>query len=382
MSKTTKVPIILAKNELNDEQTKAMAKSIVPADAEHNNARSLTNFYNYFPYVFDGLCYLLSDVNYINGKHKNYLEPNGKPVDIIERKDNNNELFYKSMLPIDVFAKMCLGEHLDQWPKLLSQLIKVNDKPESKVIFYEQDDGTLVRDLTQPIRISFQHVTGRNLTPRELQYQKNFAQNGNINTQVNPIAYITIEYHKGWFKDLLHKNPNGALGWKYYRTAPHFTANLDDTVRYLLESKFFDTYKDGRLNAVRAPLLPSDARALYKFLLGFNNDTNEYIQFTTLRLCKECPGFGSYINRKQKVDGTITESVPVGRGYELRAKLEKIIVTMKVMAQHGYMDGSVILPYELDPNTVQYKVAESMIKIKILRPDKHLHFDVKQIPQL
>lgn len=384
MSKTTKVPIILAKNELNDEQTKAMAKSIVPADAVRNNARSLTNFYNYYPYVFDGLCYLLSDAKLVNAKHKNYLEPGGKPVDIIERKDNNNELFYKSMLPIEKFAKMCLGEHLDQWPKLLSQLMKVADKPEYKLIFYWQDDGTLVRDLTQPIRISFQHVTGRNLTPRELQYQQNFAQNGNITSPVNPIAYITIEYHKGLFKDLLHRNADGALGWKYYQTAPHFTANLCDTVRRLVDDNFFDTYKDGKLNAVRAPLLASDARALYKFLLGFNNDMPEqtHLQFTTLRLCKECPGFGNFINRNTRKDGTVNESVPTSRGFELRAKLEKLIVTMKMMAKNGYMDGSVILPYELDENSVSYNMNNDTIRIRILRPDKYLHYDIKQIPQM
>lgn len=384
MTNTTKVPIILAKNELNDTKARQMAKVISnKAMAEHNNSRALTNFYNYFPYVFDGLCYLLSDAKLVNSKHRNYLEPNGAPIDIIERKDNKNELFYKSMMPIDKFFQMCLGQHLDQSRKLLQQLLRVADKPESKVILYYQDDGTLVLDKTQPIRISFQHITGRPLTQKELQYTANFANNSiESRAQVNPIAYITIEYHKGLFQDLLHKNPNGTLGWRYYKTAPHFTANLENIIHELVESKFFDTYKDGKLNAVRAPLLSSDARALYKFLLGFNNDQNDCIQFTTLRLCNECPGFSNFINRYTKADGTVVESVPKSRGFELRAKIEKIIVVMNLLARKGYMDGSVILPYELDENSVAYFTTNDTIRIRILRPDKYLHYDIKQIPQM
>ena len=78
----------------------------------------------------------------------------------------------------------------------------------------------------------------------------------------------------------------------------------------------------------------------------------------------------------------MVESVPTSRGFELRAKIEKIIVTMKQMALHGNMDGSILLPYELDENRVMFDATRDIIQIKILHPDKMLRYDLNQIPQL
>lgn len=154
------------------------------------------------------------------------------------------------------------------------------------------------------------------------------------------------------------------------------------TIKQLLESDYFNTYKDGKLSVVNAPLMPHDARELYFFLLERNNDTADAIRFTTLELCHRCEGFGRYINRHTLKDGTVVESVPTSRGFELRAKIEKIIVTMKQMALHGNMDGSILLPYELDENRVMFDATRDIIQIKILHPDKMLRYDLNQIPQL
>ena len=372
----THYPQILAQNELSNREL---------VKTEQSNKKTLTSFCRCYPYLFDGLTFLLSNPKHINGKHRNYLNPNAPKVDVVERKDDDSELFYKTMMPIDTFYQMCLGtDNLDQCRDLLQQIMKFVDEPGLKKIFYHQDDGQTVVDLTQPIRISFQHITGRNLTRNELQYQKNFAKNGTESraNASNPIAFVTIEYHKGLFKDLLHQNTNGTIGWKYFRTAPHFQANLIATIKQLLESDYFNTYKDGKLSVVNAPLMPHDARELYFFLLERNNDTADAIRFTTLELCHRCEGFGRYINRHTLKDGTVVESVPTSRGFELRAKIEKIIVTMKQMALHGNMDGSILLPYELDENRVMFDATRDIIQIKILHPDKMLRYDLNQIPQL
>lgn len=378
MSGGTHYPKILAQNELNNRNL--LAKS------EQSNKKALTSFCRCYPYLFDGLTFLLSNPKHINGKHRNYLNPGEPMVDVIERKDDNNELFYKTMMPIDTFYQMCLGtDNLDQCRDLLQQVMKFVDEPGLKRIFYLQEDGkTMVTDLTQPIRISFQHITGRTLTRNEILYQKNFANNGTESRANvgNPIAFVTIEYHKGLFKDLLHQNSNGTIGWRYFRTAPHFQANLISTIKQLLESDYFTTYKNGKLSVVNAPLMPHDARELYFFLLERNNDTADAIRFTTLELCKRCEGFGRYINRFTLADGTVRETVPTSRGFELRAKIEKIIVTMKQMALHGNMDGSILLPYELDENRVMFDPNQDVIQIKILHPNKMLKYDLKQIPPM
>ena len=136
------------------------------------------------------------------------------------------------------------------------------------------------------------------------------------------------------------------------------------------------------MSVVNAPLMPHDARELYFFLLERNNDTADAIRFTTLELCKRCEGFGRYINRYTVADGSVRESVPTSRGFELRAKIEKIIVTMKQMALHGNMDGSILLPYELDENRVMFDPNQDIIQIKILHPNKMLKYDLKQIPPM
>lgn len=408
----THYPKVMVANVVNDSNYIDKSSAINAHLPEfQNNKKSLTSFRNGYSYIFDGLCYLLSQRNLVNMQRPNYFDPTGEPVDIIERKNDSNEFFYKSVIPIDTFYKMCLGEkNLDQHRDLLKQLCNfLEGKNQAKNIYYFNDAGELIIDKTQPIRISFQHITGvslsaavlKNVLDAELKkpldermgksdiekeadarvrkinnYQNNFE------SATNPIEFITIEYHKGLFKDLLHQNKGGVLGWNYYRAANHFTANSRAAIRELKEDDYFEKYNGGELSKLKVPLFEYDVTQFYYFLLERNNDVSEKIEFSTLEYCKACDGCSQYINRKTVVQGVIHESVPASRGFDLRVKIKKIIIVMKKLALKGEMDGSILLPYELDENRVSFNQDKNTISIKVIRPDKYLHYDIKQIPPM
>ncbi|MCF0232618.1 MAG: hypothetical protein HUJ63_10240 [Enterococcus sp.] len=409
----THYPKVMVANALNESNYFDKSKAINANLPEfQDNKKSLTSFRNGYSYIFDGLCYLLSQRNFVNVKRPNYFDPNGQPVDVIERKDDDNEFFYKSVIPIDTFFKMCLGKkNMEQSRELLKQLYNFTEsKNQVKNIYYFNDAGELIIDKTQPIRISFQYVTGLSLNAsvlkkvmdaelekplqermgqsdiektanKKIQHITNYRNNfGNAQ---NPIEFITIEYHKGLFKDLLKQNKNGFLGWNYYRATNHFTAKCRAAIKEFRDVAFFENYNNGELNKTKVPLFEYDVTQFYYFLLERNNDSSKKIEFSTLEYCKSCDGCSQYINRKTDLQGVIRESVPSSRGFELRVKIKKIIIVMKKLAIQGEMNGSILLPYELDENRVSYNTDKNTISIKVLYPsDRYLSYDVNQIPPL
>lgn len=410
----THYPKVMVANALNESNYLDKSTAINAHLPEfQNNKKSLTSFRNGYSYIFDGLCYLLSQRDLVNQQRPDYFNTNGsKPIDVIERKDDENEFFYKSVIPINTFFKMCLGpKNLDQHRELLKQLYNFTEsKNQTKNIYYFNEAGELIIDKTQPIRISFQYVTGLSLNASVLkkvldeelekpinermgkaeieevantkvQHITNYRNN--FENAQNPIEFITIEYHKGLFKDLLRQNDKGFLGWNYYRAANHFTANSRAAIREFRETDFFETYNNGELNKTKVPLFEYDVTQFYYFLLERNNDVSDKIEFSTLEYCKSCDGCSQYINRKTDVQGIVHESVPASRGFELRVKIKKIIISMKKMAFKGEMDGSILLPYELDENKVSYSTDKNTITIKVIRPNnKFLHYDLNQIPPI
>lgn len=361
-----KYPRILAKNETRDNRDlNIYAIEGIEESGETLNKRALTEFNRGYPYIFDGLSYICTWL-----ANEYYLTRNGERRDLIGRKDDPTETHYRTILPIWAFLDDCCGERKQVRQKVLLEIIKLAQKEEKKILSLNDNYNIL----TAPVRIDLITKNGDTVTAAEKQNIKNLQQRFIVDkndryhqqtytTREAPIAFIVLEYYKPLFEPILEKNSKGGIGRDYFQFPAFFQANLDATIRELVESNYFENTD---LTREKVPITSINARQVFEVIADHDNGKGDHIIIPALEMARRC--FPRYITRYTVKNGDVKESIPYSRGFEMRAKIKKAIIVFKKMGRTGEMDGGRLLPVELVESSVSYNKQTQEFKIRVIRP--------------